>query len=269
MVNPKVLILSGYGINCEEEMAYAFEKYGASAELVHVNDLIDGLKKFDDYQILGIPGGFSYGDDTGAGKAMANRIVNNLREQILKFVQGDKLAIGICNGFQVVTALGLAPALDGKYGKRQSGLMANESNRYTCRWVNLKTESKKCVWTKGVENLFVPIAHGEGNFYMPEAMLKELQANDQVVFKYVKEDGTPASGEYPDNPNGAILDIAGICDGSGRVLGLMPHPERHLFFHNRPDFTLLKEKYLREGKALPEEGEGGQIFKNAADYFQM
>ena len=171
MTKPNVLILSGYGINCEEEMAYAFEKFGASAEIVHVNDLIEGLKQFSDYQILGIPGGFSYGDDTGAGKAMANRIVNNLREQILKFVQEDKLAIGICNGFQVVTALGLAPALDGKYGQRQAGLMANENNRYTCRWVNLKTESEKCVWTKGVENLFVPIAHGEGIFYMPEAML--------------------------------------------------------------------------------------------------
>lgn len=267
MVNPKALILSGYGINCEEETAYAFEKFGGKPEIVHVNDLIEGLKKFEDYQILAIPGGFSYGDDTGAGKALANRITNNLREAVLKFVQEDKLAIGICNGFQVVTALGLAPALDEKYGERQSGLMANESDRYVCRWVNLKVTSDKCVWTKGVKNLFVPVAHGEGNFYMPEAMLKELEGNNQAVFKYVKEDGSPANGEYPYNPNGAILDIAGICDGSGRVLGLMPHPERHLFFHNRPDFTLLKEKYLREGKALPTEGEGGQLFKNAVEYF--
>ncbi|MFH0838416.1 MAG: phosphoribosylformylglycinamidine synthase I [Patescibacteria group bacterium] len=267
MAKPNALILSGYGINCEEEMAYAFEKFGARSDIVHINDLIDCRKKFDDYQILGIPGGFSYGDDTGAGKAFANRVANNLREEILQFVQQDKLVIGICNGFQVVTALGLAPALDEKYGERQSGLMANENNRYTCRWVHMKTESKKCVWTKGIKKLFVPIAHGEGNFYMPEKELKQLQKQDQVVFTYTKEDGSPAKGQYPYNPNGAILDIAGICDESGRVLGLMPHPERHLFFHNRPDFTLLKEKYLRENKSLPEEGEGGKLFKNAVEYF--
>lgn len=266
MAKPTALILSGYGINCEEETAYAFRKFGAKSDIVHINDLIDGSKSFDDYQILAIPGGFSYGDDTGAGKALANRVANNLREEILKFVQRDTLAIGICNGFQVVTALGLAPALGEKYGERQSGLMANENNRYTCRWVHLKVKSDKCVWTKGVEKLFVPIAHGEGNFYMPEEKLKELQENDQAVFTYTKEDGSPANGEYPYNPNGAILDIAGICDGSGRVLGLMPHPERHLFFHNRPDFTLQKEIYYRQGKALPEEGEGGQLFKNAVDY---
>jgi phosphoribosylformylglycinamidine synthase len=267
MAKPSALILSGYGINCEEETAYAFEKYGGRAEIVHINDLIDGVKKFKDYQILAIPGGFSYGDDTGAGKAFANRVANNLREETLKFVQEDKLAIGICNGFQVVTALGLAPALDEKYGERQSGLMQNENNRYTCRWVNMNVESNKCVWTKGIKTLFVPIAHGEGNFYMPEKELKALQKKDQVVFRYTKEDGSPAGGQYPYNPNGALLDIAGICDGSGRVLGLMPHPERHLFFHNRPDFTLLKEKYLREGEAIPQEGEGGKLFENAVQYF--
>lgn len=267
MTQPNALILGGYGINCEEETAFAFERFGAKSTIVHINDLIDGLKHFDDYQILAIPGGFSYGDDTGAGKAFANRLVNNLREEVLNFVKQDKLVIGICNGFQIVTALGLAPALDEKYGERQGGLMANENNRYTCRWVNMKVKSKKCVWTKGIDTLFVPIAHGEGNFYMPEADLKELQKKDQIVFSYIKEDGSPANGEYPYNPNGAILDIAGICDESGRVLGLMPHAERHMFFHNRPDFTLLKEKYLREDKALPEEGEGGQLFKNAVDYF--
>ncbi len=267
MASPNALILGGYGINCEEETAFAFENFGAKSEIVHINDLIDGLKKFDDYQILAIPGGFSYGDDTGAGKAFANRIANNLNEEILKFVQRDTLAIGICNGFQVVAALGLAPALDEKYGERQSGLMANENDRYTCRWVNLKVESDKCVWTKGIDTLFVPIAHGEGNFYMPENELAGLKGNDQVVFTYTKEDVSPANGEYPYNPNGALLDIAGICDRSGRVLGLMPHPERHLFFHNRPDFTLQKEKLLREGKTLPEEGEGGQIFRNAVEYF--
>jgi len=267
MAQVKALILAGYGINCEEETAYAFEKFGAKSEIVHINDLIDGVRSFDDYQILAIPGGFSYGDDTGAGKAFANRLINSLREAVLDFVKRDTLAIGVCNGFQIATALGLVPALDDKYGERQSGLMANENNRYTCRWVHMETESGKCVWTKGIKQLFVPVAHGEGNFYMPEKELKEMRKKDQVVFTYIKEDGSPAKGEYPYNPNGAVLDIAGICDGSGRILGLMPHPERHLFFHNRPDFSLQKEILTREGKPIPEEGEGGQLFKNAVEYF--
>ncbi len=267
MATPNALILSGYGINCEEETAFAFEKFGANADIVHINDLIDGLKSFDNYQILAIPGGFSYGDDTGAGKALANRILNNLNEQILKFVQRDTLTIGICNGFQVLTALGLAPALGGQYGIRQAALMANENSRYTCRWVHLKTQSDKCIWTKGIDSLYVPIAHGEGNFYIPDDQLAELKSGNQVVFTYTNEDGSPANGVYPANPNGSLEDIAGICDPSGRVLGLMPHPERAMFFHNRPDFANEKERLIREGKSLPTENQGGLVFKNAIDYF--
>lgn len=267
MPKPKVLILTGYGINCEEETAYAFKTQGAEADIVHVNDLIDGLKKLDDYQIFAIPGGFAYGDDTGAGKAMANKIFNNLQEEILKFVRRDTLFIGICNGFQVLTALGLAPAFGGEYGERQAALMANECARYTCRWVHLKNTSEKCVWTKGIERLYVPIAHGEGNFYIAEEGLQALKDNDQIAFIYTQEDGSPANGEYPHNPNGALADIAGICDSSGRVLGLMPHPERAQFFHNRPDFALQKERLLREGKPIPTENEGELIFRNAVEYF--
>lgn len=263
----KVLILTGYGINCEEETAFAFESQGAQADIIHINDLIDGLKKMDDYQILAIPGGFSYGDDTGAGKGFANRIINNLKDQILDFVKKDKLAIGICNGFQISAALGLVPALDEKYGERQCGLMANENNRYTCRWVNMKVESDKCIWTKGIDRLFVPIAHGEGNFYIPDEGLGQLRSNDQIVFTYTKEDGSPADREYPYNPNGALMDIAGICDPSGRILGIMPHPERHLFFYNRPDYALRKDMLKREGKEIPEEGEGVKLFRNAIKYF--
>lgn len=268
MSTPKALILSGYGINCEEETAFALEKFGGKSEIVHINDLIDGSKKMDDFQILAIPGGFSYGDDTGAGKALANRIINNLKDEVLKFVKRDTLTIGICNGFQVLTALGLVPALNEKYGARQAALMANTSARYICRWVRLKNNTDKCVFTKGIEYLYVPIAHGEGNFYIPDDQLKELKENNQVVFTYVKEDGTEANGEYPFNPNGALADIAGICDPSGRILGMMPHPERAMFFHNRPDFALEKEKLMREGQEVPMENEGGIIFKNAIEYFK-
>lgn len=267
MPTPKALILSGYGVNCEEETAFAFRKFGAEAEIVHVNDLIDGLKKFDDYQILSIPGGFAYGDDLGAGKALANRIFNNLREPLLKFVQRDTLTLCICNGFQVATALGLTPALDEKYGERQVALMANTSARYICRWVHLKVTSEKCVFTRGMKSLFIPIAHGEGNFYTSSENLKKLQDNDQIAFTYVKPDGSPANGESPHNPNGSLNDIAGVCDPSGRILGLMPHPERHLFFCNRPDFTAQKEKLMRASKPVPDDGEGLILFKNAVEYF--
>ncbi len=266
-MKPKALILTGYGINCEEETAFAFEKFGGKSEVVHVNDLIDGSKKMDDYQILAIPGGFSYGDDTGAGKGMANRVLNNLQEQVLSFVKRDTLTIGICNGFQVLTALGLVPALDEKYGERQAALMANTSARYICRWVRLKNTTDKCVWTKGIDTLFVPIAHGEGNFYIPDEQLKELEDNNQITFKYIKDDGSLAGGEEPFNPNGSLADVAGVCDPSGRIMGLMPHPERAMFFYNRPDFANEKERMLREGQELPDENEGGVMFKNAIDYF--
>jgi phosphoribosylformylglycinamidine synthase subunit PurQ / glutaminase len=267
MAKPKVLVLSGYGINCEMETQFAFEKFGALCEIVHINDLISKKYNVNNYQIMAFPGGFSYGDDTGAGKAFANRIINNLKDEILDFVQKDTLAIGLCNGFQIMTALGITPALNLKYGERQVALMANENGRYTCRWVHLKVTSDKCIFTKDIKTLFVPIAHGEGNFYTTDENLKKLQENDQIVFKYVDENENPANQKYPINPNGAALDIAGVCDPTGRILGMMPHPERHMCFSNRPNFTLKKEELLRQGMEIPELGEGSKIFKNAVEYF--
>lgn len=268
MTIPKVLVLAGYGINCEEETAFAFEMQGAEAHIIHVNDLINGIKKLNDYQILGVPGGFAHGDDTGAGKAMANKLFNNLRDELLAFIARDTLTLAICNGFQMITALGLVPALNEKYGERQAALLANTNARYTCRWVHIKPTSEKCIFTKGIETLYVPIAHGEGNFYMEETELQQLKANDQVAFTYVQPDGSASNGEEPWNPNGSLLDIAGICDSSGRILGMMPHPERGMFFYNRPDFPLQKEKALREGKDLPEYNESVKIFENAVQYFK-
>ncbi|MFH1012121.1 MAG: phosphoribosylformylglycinamidine synthase I [Candidatus Peregrinibacteria bacterium] len=266
-MKPKALILTGYGINCEEETAFAFERAGGEAEVVHVNDLIDGVKKMDDFQILAVPGGFSYADDTGAGNALANRIKNNLGDQLIQFVQSDKLAIGICNGFQVLTNLGLVPALEEKYGERQAALAWNDNARYTDRWVWLKASSKKCVWTKGLSLLHCPIAHGEGKFTMPEEGLDLLENSDQVVFRYVREDGGTSKGKFPFNPNGSLRDIAGVCDPSGRVLGMMPHPERFLHVTHEENWTLKRELAKREGKVLPNEGFGLQIFKNGVDYF--
>ena len=209
-MKPKAIILTGYGINCEEETSYVFEKSGAEGEIVHINDLISGDKKLSDYQIMAIPGGFSYGDDTGSGNAFANKIKNNLSEELLTFAKQDKLIIGICNGFQILANTGLVPAVDEKYGERQVALMHNSTARYKCRWVHLKNTSEKCIWTKGVDVLHVPIAHGEGNFYADNSTLEKLKTNNQTAFKYVHEDGSPANGEFPVNPNGALEDIAAI-----------------------------------------------------------
>lgn len=267
MVKPKVLVLTGYGINCEEETKFVFDTAGADAEIVHVNDLIDGLKKFSNYQIFAVPGGFAYGDDTGAGNALANKIKNNLADDILSFALSDKLIIGICNGFQALVNLGVVPALDNDYRARSVALMHNKTARYECRWVYVKTVSKKCVWTRDIDIIHLPVAHGEGNFYTEPEVLEKIRKGDQIVFKYVNEDSRPAEGKFPISPNGALEDIAGICDPSGRILGMMPHPERFNSFTNEDGWTLKKEKLIREGKKLPVLGDGVKLFKNAVSYF--
>lgn len=267
-MQPKALVITGYGINCEEEIAFVFANSGAKSEIVHINDLIAGDKNLEDYQIAAFPGGFSYGDDTGSGNAMANKIRNNFEDRILKFAQGDKLIIGICNGFQILTNLGLVPAVDKKYGERQAALMHNKTARYECRWIYLKNNSSKCIWTKGIDFIHAPIGHGEGNFYATPEILKKLNDNEQIAFRYVKEDQSPANGEYPFNPNGALEDIAGVCDPSGRILGMMPHPERFNSFTNEDGWEEKKEALIRKGEKLPQEGMGMKIFKNAVNYFK-
>lgn len=264
----KAIVITGYGINCEEETAKCFELSGAEAKIVHINDLIENPSQLSQYQIMAFPGGFSYGDDTGSGNAMANKIRNNINDEMLKFAQEDKLIIGICNGCQIVSNLGLAPATDQKYGERQVALMNNAHARYECRWVYTKNTSKKCIWTRDIDILHVPIAHGEGNFYMEDETLKKLIENDQIAFRYVTPDGAEANQVFPHNPNGALHDIAGICDPTGRIFAYMPHPERFNSFTNKEGWQLEKERLLREGKPLPTQGDGLQIFKNAVNYFQ-
>lgn len=274
MATPKALIITGYGINCEEETAKAFIQNGALANIVHINDLIAAPQKLKEYQIMAFPGGFSYGDDTGSGNAMANKIRNNINDEILAFAREDKLIIGLCNGFQILVNLGLVPATDNQYGQREVALMPNKTARYECRWVHLKKTSQKCIWTRDIEMIHLPIAHGEGNFYTDTQTLKKLHANDQIVWKYIREDGTPANNEFPFNPNGALEDIAGICDDSGRILGMMPHPERFNSFTNEEGWTLTKEKLIRADlsrhgmeKPLPKTGAGLKLFHNAVKYF--
>ena len=266
-MSPKALIITGYGINCEEETALCFEKAGAKSEIVHINDIIDSSKKLNNYQIMAFPGGFSYGDDTGSGNALANKIKNNLNDDILNFAQEDKLIIGICNGFQILSNLGLVPATDLKFGERQAALMHNRTARFECHWIHLKNNSSKCIWTKDIEQIHLPIAHGEGNFYTNDETLEKMKADDQIVFRYVKPDGSAANQKLPHNPNGAMEDIAGVCDPSGRILGMMPHPERFNSFTNENGWELKKEKLIREGKDLPTDGAGLKLFQNAVNYF--
>jgi phosphoribosylformylglycinamidine synthase subunit PurQ / glutaminase len=264
----KTLVLTGYGINCEEETRYAFERAGADAHVVHINDLIANKKILDDCNILAFPGGFSYGDDTGSGKAFANRIINNLFDEFSRFLERDVLILGICNGFQIISNLGIVPHYSG-LGKADVSLEHNARNRYICRWVDLAVNSKSnCVFTKGINTLHIPVAHGEGNFYADAATLEKLKLNNQITMQYATPDGKSANGEFPFNPNGATLDIASVCDASGRFMGLMPHPERGMFFTQREDWTLLKEQYIREGKDIPEYSDGIKIFRNAMEYFK-
>lgn len=263
MANPKALVLTGYGINCDEETKFAFERAGAKADLVHVNDLIETPKRLNDYQIVAFPGGFSYGDDTGSGNALAWKIKNNLG--IERFSQDDKLVIGICNGFQVLVNLGLLPAIDRKYGQRQVALNHNSSARYLDRWVDLEM-SGSSPWTKNIERISLPIAHGEGNFYANPEVLREINARGLVAARYVE--GEVCNFQtLPANPNGSLENIAGILDETGRIFGLMPHPERAISFTQLPNWTNLREKYRREGNEIPNDGPGIQIFNNAVRYF--
>ncbi|MCU0846878.1 MAG: phosphoribosylformylglycinamidine synthase subunit PurQ [Spirochaetes bacterium] len=269
MAKPRVLVMAGYGINCEEETAFSFRISGADPKIVHINDLITCRGILDSFQVFVFPGGFSYGDDTGSGRALANRIKNNLMDEIKRFIDRDTLMLGICNGFQVMVNIGLIPAIGGFSGREEVSLENNRTSRYECRWVDLAVNRNSCcVFTRGIETLHVPVAHGEGNFYAPPAVLDSILAGDLVALSYVKPDGTPAGGEFPYNPNGSALDIASICGGNGRIMGMMPHPERGIFFNQRDDWTFLRDKHARNGSPVPEFSDGIAIFKNAVDYFK-
>ncbi len=265
-MKPKAIIFAGYGFNCEDETKFAFEAAGGEADIVHLNDLIDGKKALSGYQIAAFPGGFSFGDDTGSGNAYAQKIRNHLWEEIKKFVSRDKLVIGLCNGFQVLVNLGLLPALGGKYGERQVALLNNTSARYSDRWVDLKVENDT-PWLKGIKQFSTAISHGEGRFFAPKQVLKQLNDQGLVALRYFK--GSVCQEQNLEaNPNGALEDIAGITDLSKRIFGLMPHPERGMFFTQLPDWTLIKERLLREGKPIPVMAAGFQVFQNGINYFK-
>ncbi len=260
MKRPRVIVLRTAGTNCDEETAFAFAMCGALCELVHINELARREKHLKDYQILAIPGGFTYGDDIASGKILANEMKYRLGEELRSFIEAKKLIIGICNGFQVLVKSSILPGL--RCNGLDASLSFNDSGKFEDRWTYLqatsdKRRATKCVWTKGIKkNIYLPVAHGEGKFIPKnKEILHSLKKNRQIVFQYVDEKGKIA--DYPSNPNGSIESIAGICDPTGRVLGMMPHPERHVLGTQHPRWT-------REG--LQKFGDGLAIFKNAVRY---
>jgi phosphoribosylformylglycinamidine synthase len=256
-MTPKVLVLTGYGINCDIETQHAFKLAGASAERVHINDLINGKEKLSDYHILSFPGGFSFGDDIASGKVLANMVKYNIGEQIQEFIDSGKLILGICNGFQAIVKMGLLPGFNDDHITQEVTLTYNDSGRFEDRWVHLKANKiSKCVFTKGIENIYLPVRHGEGKFVAKNPqVLEKLKRGNHIVFQYVDTEGKSAG--YPHNPNGSVNNIAAICDKTGRVFGMMPHPEAFQHRTNHPRWT-------RE--ELPEEGAGIAIFRNAVEY---
>jgi phosphoribosylformylglycinamidine synthase subunit PurQ / glutaminase len=266
LVPEKALIMSGYGINSEMETQEVLVRAGMGADIVHINDLIDGKFHLLDYRLLVFPGGFSYGDDTGAGNAYANRVRNNLWRDVEEFLAGDNLVLGICNGFQILANLGLVPAFDRQY-RREIALMPNRKGVLECRFVTLKPAAAN-LWTRGIEQMYCPVAHGEGNFSCSKDTLDRIRRRKMIAFTYCREDLSPALGEYPYNPNGSLEDIAGITSADGKVLGLMPHPERAMEFTSLYDWPLRREQMKRAGIPIPEESMNMQLFRNIVEYFR-
>lgn len=261
----KVLVVSGYGLNCEEETAFAFETAGALADIVHVNDLISSKNKLLSYQILAVPGGFAYGDDTGSGNAFAHKLKNHLWETLIKFVVADHLVIGICNGCQILADLGLIPALDRGYGRQEVAFLPNDSVRYTVRWTDLVAQNDT-PWLSGIRSVSLPIAHGEGKLYASDAVFRKIKERNLAALRYAPGEVAAFQG-LSVNPTGTLDNIAALTDETKRIFGLMPHPERAVFFTQLPNWTYLKELYSRQGKQIPKYGPGLKIFQNAVSYF--
>ncbi|MFH1062469.1 MAG: phosphoribosylformylglycinamidine synthase I [Candidatus Omnitrophota bacterium] len=268
MKNIKVLILRTAGTNCDQETRIAFELVGAKVSSLHVNDLLSGKDKIFNYQIIAFPGGFTYGDDIAAGRILANELKMKLKAELQKFLAKNGLMLGICNGFQVLVKMGILPG--NQTWQQECTLACNDSGKFEDRWVYLKKpedgeqktenrEENKCVWTRGIDKvIYLPVAHGEGKFItLNNAVLNRLKDNGQIVYQYCDKNNNLAP--YPDNPNGSIEHIAGICDATGRIFGLMPHPERCVFRTQHPRWT------RGEDEAVPD---GLNIFKNAIDYLK-
>lgn len=264
---PRSLVLSGNGINCERETAHANALAGFDVEIVHINTLMEGAKNIHEYDFLNLPGGFLDGDDLGAGKAQAVKwryqhikdSGTRFVDELFKFAGDGKLIIGICNGFQLLAKTGLLPGYKGDYGQQRVSLTFNDSGRFEDRWVSVKVNPfSSCIFTRDIDRIYLPVRHGEGKLVIADGHGDgaDLREGGHVVMQYCDEHGEITS-EYPSNPNGSAMSIAGLCDPSGRIFGLMPHPEAFVHFTHHPRWT--REK-------LPVEGDGLRIFRNAYRY---
>jgi phosphoribosylformylglycinamidine synthase len=260
MAQPRVLVLRAPGANCDRESQYAFELAGAAAERVHVNRLIESPRLLDEFQVLFLPGGFSYGDDIAAGRILASQLQMHLRDAVARFHDSDRLVLGVCNGFQALMRTGIL-FTPGNGATPPATLTYNDSGRLEDRWVQLTSSpGVDCVFLRGLAGMYLPVAHGEGKVVFRDSQARaELEASGQLVLRYARLDGQAGPVPFPDNPNGSEFNVAGICDTSGRILGLMPHPERHVDATQHPQWT-------RRG--LAREGEGLALFRNAVEYFR-
>ncbi|MDZ4820053.1 MAG: phosphoribosylformylglycinamidine synthase I [Planctomycetota bacterium] len=265
MPKPSVLVLRAPGTNCDQESAYAFELAGATAERVHIQQLLDDPTLLVKHQILCLPGGFSYGDDIASGRILANQLAHHLSDSLHQFRSAGKLILGICNGFQILIKSGLLLADDPKAGPAAT-LDWNANGRFEDRWVHLQAASNRSVFLNGIEQMYLPVAHGEGRFVpRSKEILDQLETSGQLVLRYCGngQSANQPSGdgvlEYPINPNGSLANVAGVCDETGRVLGLMPHPERHIDLTHHPRWT------RGEGR---DPGDGLRMFQNAVEFFK-
>ena len=264
--NPvRALVITGFGLNCERETAAAFSVAGAQAEQVHLNDLLDGHRHLREFQILTFIGGFSFGDHLGAGTVFANRLKYRMREPLAEFVRSGRLVIGICNGFQTITRLGLVPALDGDIFQQQVALAQNRQGVFRDDWILLKANpASPCIFTRGVDLLPLPVRHGEGRFIpQDDATLARLEQDELICLRYADPETGETTDAFPHNPNGSVNAIAGICDPSGRIFGLMPHPEAYLSPFNHPHWHRQQLNGV-----LPQKGLGQIIFENAVRFAQ-
>lgn len=269
MKKVKSLVITGYGINCEEEMAAAYRLAGAKARIVHLNDIILGKCSIHDYDILNFPGGFSFGDDLGSGKVLSNKMkFKKLKsgklffDDIQDFLDEGKIILGVCNGFQFLVKMGLLPNVNSDF-EQEVTLTGNNSGKFEDRWVHIKVnENSKTPFLKGIDKIFLPVRHGEGKLIIKNEIIKvEIIKNNLNCLAYCNENGKETS-EYPMNPNGSELNCAGLTNESGQIFGMMPHPEAFLSLYNHPNWSQLK----RQNPGISEDGEGLIIFRNIVEF---
>ncbi|MHC4396580.1 MAG: phosphoribosylformylglycinamidine synthase I [Planctomycetota bacterium] len=258
MSEVNAIVLRAAGINCDMETEHALELAGARAERVHINRIIENKKLLRKFQIIVFPGGFSYGDDVAAGKILANQIIHHLSKPLKKFINAGKLALGICNGFQVLVKMGILPGFDSHNGQGDVTITYNDSGKFEDRWVYLAPQTEKCVFIEAGQQIYLPIAHAEGKVVTKDqGALEKLKSEGHIAFKYVDKNG--AEGGFPVNPNGSVDSIAGLTDSTGRVLGLMPHPERFVRKTQHPHWSRLQDNGIADGMT---------IFNNAVKYIR-